>query len=139
MAHAIANVTSTILVNAEPTAGAEVSVNHTFGAVVTRGLWIYTKVTGSGFGTTDPSGGGNPRLMVSVYPRPSAHTTVPDSDPAPIRFEHSTPENQAYHWSDFWPGQVPQFANIRVKNLTPADMGSNVLSVRIETVEETTA
>ena len=131
----IAAVTSTILTNAEPGAGAEVTgAQHDFGAALIRGLWVYTDLGASAFDAAPTNG--LPRIRTTLEAVSSSGGTASDRDP-PISFEHSTPADDAYHFADYWAGQVPRYVKLTVLNLTNKAVSSNKLSVTVECVKET--
>lgn len=132
----ISHVASTLIATAEPgSGGATVSALHDFTAARIDGLWVYTTVTGSGFVSTPDAG--FPRLKTMVCPQASSGAAAADDGVVPIAFENPTPENQAYTFADYYPGQPPRFATIKAQNLTGVDMASNVLGIAVEYVKET--
>lgn len=132
---AIAHVASTILTNAGSGSAASVSAIHDFAAARIDGLWLYTKVTSSGF-TSAPTGG-FPRLRTVVCPQASSGVTMADDGIMPMSFENSTPADGAYTFANYWPGQPPRYATVKVQNLTGVSLEDGVLSVAVEYIKET--
>lgn len=133
---AISHVASTIIATAEPgSANATVSCLHDFGAGRVDGLWVYTTINASGFRTTP--GNGYPAIRVSVLPQASSGAGAATAGPPEIDFVNPTPTDAGYAFANYWPGQPPRYATVRVQNLTDVDVATDALSVAVEYVKET--
>lgn len=142
MAHAIANVLSQIVTNAEPAAGAhETSAEVDTGAKLARGAWVHVELGASAYASA-PGGydGYAPSIVVTLYPRHAS--SGEDHSDEPIWQEVIDLADitiaSAFRASVYFDGVLPQFSVIDVQNRTDTAVATNKLNAWLDYVIEST-